>query len=193
MHLWKLDGEKSCQIRKWFCFVLAVHGEKWWPSVQGKGKSPMRSSALPGPLCSWLWQAFLHCSWLRQLLSLTLIRKSHKVGVSGNDTRENSSWFLFGSRVKSEEHLSAYSGELQDLLNGLLGPAKLSSHGTKRQDPKGRIPGASAASLDAFRECRMFYGLLCPISSLSSYLFIIIPYFYSFALPCKCFSCFLFP
>lgn len=54
--------------------------------------------------------------------------------------------------MKSEEHLSAYSVELRDLLHGLLGPAKLSSHGTKRQEPKGRIPGASAASLDAFGE-----------------------------------------
>lgn len=40
-----------------------------------------------------------------------------------------------------------------DLLDGLLGPAKLCSHGTKRGEPKGRIPGVSAASLDAFREC----------------------------------------
>lgn len=75
------------------------------------------------------------------------------VGVSGNAMRENSLLIVFGSWVKSVEHLSAYSAELQDLLNGLLWPTKLSSHGTKRREPKGRIPGASAASLDAFREC----------------------------------------
>lgn len=43
--------------------------------------------------------------------------------------REDSGFILIW--VKSEEHLSAYSVELQDLLNG-VGPAKLSSHGTKR-------------------------------------------------------------
>lgn len=107
--------------------------------------------------------------------------------------REKTGLVLFGSWVKSEEHLSAYSVELRDLLNGLLGPAKLSSHGTKRQEPKGRIPEASAASLDAFGERWMLYGLLCSISSLSPYLFILTPYLYSFAGPCKCFSCFIFP
>lgn len=150
-------------------------------------------------LCGWLWWASLHC-WCN--FCLTLIRKVMKalsllifeepfnsggmlgsiqvVDFSGSEWK----WYekklrliLFGSWVKSEEHLGAYSVELRDLLNGLLGGARLSSHGTKRQEPKGRIPGASAASLDAFGERWMLYGLPCSISSLSPYLFIPTPYF----------------
>ncbi|KAK2538431.1 Ccdc50 [Columba guinea] len=55
--------------------------------------------------------------------------------------------------VCSLKNTSVSTVGLQDLFNAHFGPAKLSVHGTKRQEPKEGIPGASAASLDAFREC----------------------------------------
>lgn len=60
----------------------------------------------------------------------------------------------------------------------------LSGQDTKRQEPKRRISGAFAASLDAFGGCWMLYGIFCSVFSLSPHFFFLSPYLYSFSVPC---------
>lgn len=69
-----------------------------------------------------------------------MLRSIQAVDFSGSEWKcyERKLWLiLFGSWVKSKECPSVCSVKLQDLLSGLLGPAKLPSCGTKKRELKG--------------------------------------------------------
>lgn len=83
-------------------------------------------------------------------------------GGSGWKCHERKSWLiLFGSWVKSKECPSACSVKLQDLLNGLLGPAEVSSCGTKKRELKGRTQ--ERLLLGCFQGLLNALGLLCSV------------------------------
>lgn len=89
---------------------------------------------------------------------------------------------LFGSRVKSEGRLSAYSVEVQISLMASLGQPSCAAMAPREESPREGsqecllLPWMPSGSVECFRDCFALYPPLV--------LFILTPCLYAFAVPC---------